>query len=71
MPSWMTSRDLTVALVENIGVSWCRRGGDSRDLTVAIVEKIVVSRRAWTRLLTCPLACRHGAAHRLGDGLMG
>ena len=24
-----------------------------------------------TRLLTCPLACRHGAAHRRGDELMG
>ena len=65
------SRELTVALVENIVVSWCRRGGDSRDLTVATVEKIVVSRRSWTRLLTCPLACRHGAAHRRGDELMG
>ena len=51
--------------------SRCRRGGDSRVLTVATVEKIVVSRRAWTRLSTCPLACRHGAAHRRGDELMG
>ena len=50
--------------------SWCLREGDSRDLTVATVEKFVVSRRAWTRLLTCPLACRHGAAHG-GDELMG
>ena len=47
-------------LIENIVVSWCRRGEDSRDLTVATVEKIAVSRTAWTRLSTCPLACRRG-----------
>ena len=26
---------------------------------------------AWTRLSTCPLACRLGEAHRRGDELMG
>ena len=46
--------------------SWWRQSSSHS----STVEKIVVSRRAWTRLSTSPLACRHGAAHRRGDELM-